>query len=283
MYKRVGDFDKNNKRRIYNLLVLKGEAIMKGELLSIKRGVALGQGYQNFFSAISNQIDLLIIYFINDEISASLVERGPLRELRDELIKDFCKDEDFKRLEIAKADLFDLFGNRTDFIIGSNFLDFKVNTYSAFEFFSNELYDELIKIKPRSNKKENDLIKLVMRYNNESDETKKQNLIEKIKKINFYTSSHEKISYILSMCEMEKEESENVNAFLDYYRSQRNTVHNLGIHHGKSQSISIDGIMTVLEHGKPSYTSDYNSSIFSCRKLMGIYEMMLAKIRGEFI
>lgn len=30
MYEKVNSFDKNNKERIYNLLVLKGEALIKG-------------------------------------------------------------------------------------------------------------------------------------------------------------------------------------------------------------------------------------------------------------
>lgn len=280
MYEKVNSFDKNNKERIYNLLVLKGEALIKGHFLALKQGACEGQNYSNFFTTISNQIDLLLVYFINDEISASLHERGPLSALRDELIADFYKDEDFKKLEFAKQDLFELFSARTDFIIGSNFLDFKVNTFSTFEHYVDELYQELIQVEPRSNKKEIELVKLIEKYSSEKDEEKKKGMLEKIKGVSFYVSSAEKISYVFSKCKMEKQERSELRAFLDYYRSQRNTVHNLGIHKGQSKSIEVDGIEIKLDENNPSYTENHNSAIFACRKLMDIYEIMLLAVRG---
>ncbi|EGR1122506.1 TPA: hypothetical protein ACPVXQ_004607 [Vibrio parahaemolyticus] len=283
MYEKVNAFDTNNKERIYNLLVLKGEALIKGHFLAYKQGMVEGQGYSNFFTAISNQIDLLLVYFINDEISASLHERGPINELRDELIDEFYKDEDYKRLELAKNDLFDLFSKRTDFIIGSNFLDFKVNTFSVFECYVDELYEELITISPRSNKKEEELVKLIERYSSESDLEKKRLTLEKIKGVNFYVSSAEKINYVLSKCDMEKEELAKAREFLNYYRSQRNTVHNLGIHKGKSQTIVVDGIKINLEQDLPSFTNNHNSATFACRQLMKIYEVMLSRVRGVIV
>lgn len=279
MYEKVNPFDKNNKERIYNLLVLKGEALIKGDLFARKQGLAEGMPYSNFFTAISNQIDLLLVYFINDEISASLHERGPMTELRDELINELYKNEDFKNLQYANNDLFDLFANRTDFIIGSSFLDFKVNTFSAFESYVDELYEELLSIEPRSNRKENELVKLIDKYNFESDLNKKKFALEKINGMNFYISSAEKISYVLSKCEMEKEEQIKVKEFLDYYRSQRNTVHNLGVHKGKPQAIVIGGIEINLEQDQPAFTSDHNSAIFACQRLMEIYELMLSRVR----
>ena len=279
MFEKVNTFDKNNKERIYNLLVLKGEALIKGNLLALNLGVVEGAKHSNFFTAISDQIDLLIVYFINDEISASLHERGPLKELMCELIDEFHKDEDFKRLERANKDLFDLFVNKTDFIIGSSLFDFKVNTFSTFEHFVDELYQELIVAEPRSNKKENQLIQLIGNYNLESDIDKKKVALEKIKKVNFYISSAEKISYVLSKCEMGEEDLTKAREFLDFYRSQRNTVHNLGVHKGKSQSIVVDGIEIKLDEGSPSFTSNHNSSTFACRKLMEIYEVMLSRVR----
>ncbi|MCF7477083.1 hypothetical protein L3V32_10310 [Vibrio sp. J2-4] len=181
---------------------------------------------------------------------------------------------------MGKKDFFVLFSNRTDFIIGSNFLDFKVNTFSAFEYHVDELYVELISVSPRSNKKEKELVKLIERYNSESDLNKKNLTLEKIKGVNFHISSAEKISYVLSKCEMDKEERIKAREFLDYYRSQRNTVHNLGIHKGKPQAIVVDGIEINLDKDRPSFTSDHNSATFACRRLMEIYEVMLNRVRG---
>ena len=133
MHAQVNKFDANNKELIYNLLVLKGEALLKGQFLAMRKEMCYGEEYCNFFTAISDQIDTLLIYFLNDEISASLDERGPLRSLIEEVKKDHYIDEHFKRLQYAESDLPNLFANKTDFIIGSNLLDFKVNTFSAFK------------------------------------------------------------------------------------------------------------------------------------------------------
>jgi hypothetical protein len=38
-------FDKNNKERIYNLLILKGEALLKGEFLNMHQSEVSGEPY----------------------------------------------------------------------------------------------------------------------------------------------------------------------------------------------------------------------------------------------
>ena len=159
-------------------------------------------------------------------------------------------------------------------------LDFKVNSFSVFENYVDALYEELISTMPRSNKKEDDLVKLVEKYGKENEPDKKKNILSKIKKINFYVSSAEKINYVLSRCELEKEELKKKRLFLDYYRSQRNAVHNLGVNKGKSQSVVVEEIEIKLDEGSPSYTADRNSVIHACRELMGIYEVMLQRVCG---
>jgi hypothetical protein len=280
MYDKATHFDKKNKEIIYNLLVIKGEALIKGQFLALKLGVSVGEIHSNFFTLIADQIDPLLVYFINDEITASLHERGPLTELQDEILNEYSKEEDFKPLEFAKEDLFYLFNNKTYFIIGSSFLDFKINTFSAFECYVVKLYENLISVTPRSNKNECKLIKLIEKYCNEVDADKKADSLSKIKDINFYISSAEKISYVLSKCKLEKSQLDDINKFIDYYRSQRNTVHNMGIHKGVSKSVTVEGIEINLEQDKPSYTSNHNSAIYACRKLMSIYEIMLENIVG---
>jgi len=182
MYEQINNFDKNNMERIYNLLVLKGEALLKGHLLAMHHNANNFSEYNNFFTAISNQADTLLIYFINDEISASLHERGPLRKLIKDVRSIHYIDEHFKRLEYAESDLHELFANRTDFVIGSNILDFKVNTFSAFEKYIGELYDKLLSNQQRSDKKEKKLIKLIGEYSESHNEEARQSILEKIKK-----------------------------------------------------------------------------------------------------
>jgi len=280
MYEQITSFDKNNKERIYNLLVLKGEALLKGNTLRLKQGIKDGEECSNFFTAISDQIDIIIIYFINDEISASLHERGPLIKLLDELIIEHSKNEDLEKLKISKNDLPNLFSNKTDFVIGSSFLDFKVNTFSAFELYVSDIYEELILKNPRSNKKEQKLIKLIEKYAKAECDDKKSSLLKQIKNISFYISSSEKIDYVLSRCKGMEVQINEIREFVSFYRNQRNTVHNLGINKGKSQSVTVDGIEINMEKNKPSYTSSHNSAIFACRKLMNIYEKMLISVTG---
>lgn len=279
MYLQNNEFDKNNKERIYNLLVLKGEALLKGQFLSMHQGI--GELHSNFFTAISDQIDPLLIYFINDEVSASLFERGPLKDLIEEIKNDYYSDKHFKILQYAEDDLKKLFVERTDFVIGSNLFDFKINTFSAFEKYVEKLYEELLIKQPRSDKNEKKLVELICKYSTSDSDEDKALILEKIKKISFYVSSSEKIEYVLSKSCIEKEEVNKIRAFLNFYRNQRNTIHNLGIHKGESQSVVVENIEISLENGKPSYTDNHNSAFFACHKLMDIYESMYRSIAGE--
>ncbi|MGW8304700.1 MAG: hypothetical protein ACWGIK_02600 [Achromobacter pulmonis] len=281
MYSKTSEFDKNNKERIYNLLVLKGEALLKGHFLSTHQDIKAGEFYSNFFTTISDQVDPLLIYFINDEISASLLERGPLRDLIEEVKNENYRDEHFKRLQYAESDLQDLFSKRTDFIISSNLLDFKVNTFSAFEKSIDELYEKLLLSNPRSDKKEKKLIELIRKYSESDNKEEKTSLLNSIKKISFYVSGSEKIEYVLSKSGMQNNEADDARTFLKFYRNQRNTIHNLGIHKGENQSVDVNHIEITLKSGGPSYTANYNSEIFACHKLMDIYESMHRGITGE--
>lgn len=283
MHQQINNFDKNNKERIYNLLVLKGEALLKGQFLAMHQSGISAESYSNFFTAISDQVDPLLIYFINDEISASLLERGPLINLIKEVKDDYYSDEHSKRLQYAENDLQNLFANRTDFIIGSNLLDFKVNTFSVFEKHVEELYEKLLLNKPRSNKKEKKLIELIGKYSGISDSDEKYSILEKIKRISFYVSSSEKIEYVLCKSGIQKEEADEARTFLNFYRDQRNTIHNLGIHKGESQALVVNDIEIALENGKPGYTENHNSAIFACHKLMDIYETMHRSVTGETV
>lgn len=283
MFPKAHEFDIHNKKRIYNLLVLKGEALLKGQLLARHKNLKEGVEYDNFFTAISAQVDPLLIYFINDEISASLPERGPLRDLIEEVKNDHFCEKHYRPLMCAEYDLPHLFSQRTDFIIGSNLLSFKVDTFSAFEKYIDELYEQLLTRNPRSNKKELKLIKLINKYSKGNNEEEKSSILENIKKISFYVSSAEKIEYILSHVELQSERKDEIRQFLSFYRNQRNTIHNLGTHSGEDQSIMVRGIEIKLDKDMPSYTENHNSAIFACHELMDIYEVLHAGITGETI
>lgn len=278
MITKTNEFDINNKVRIYNLMVLQGEALMRAQFMAHAMGIKPGEPCINFYSSIANQIDPLLVYFINDEITAALSERGLLIELRDELIKENYKEEDFKRLEYAKKDLQNLFRNRTNFVIGSSLLDFTIGTYSAFEMHISDIYEDLIQKKPRSDKKEKQLINLIAEYHTAKSHDVQKEIIDKIKKLNFYLSGSEKIIYTLSQCSFDKATRNEWLDFINHYREQRNTIHNLGIHKGKSKSLSVNGIDIILDNNKPSTTPDFNSTFFACQKLMKMYEVIVCDI-----
>ncbi|SOF00961.1 hypothetical protein SAMN05446635_9038 [Burkholderia sp. OK233] len=253
---------------------------MKGEFLRMNSESNREKYYHNFFTAISNQIDLILAYFINEEISASLENRGPLSNLIAETISDNQSDLDYKRLEIAKDDLLKLFSERTDFLIRSAVFDFRVSTYSVFEKFTGLLYDDLILRFPRSDERERKLASLMSHYTAEKSENSRKEIIEKIKKISFYVSGAEKIGYILSKNPEIESQIPDAKSFLAHCQKQRNSVHNLGVHHGEPDSVTVEGIDITIGKNKASSTSDYSSHFFACRKLMDIYEAMYTSVTG---
>lgn len=263
--------DKNSNKRIYNFLVLKGECLINADFFEYRKGHAQGDLYSNFYSAMSDQVDSILTYLINEEISASLPNRGPLTEILDQSIKDNYEEKHFKRLEIAKADLPDIFSNKTDFITGSSFLDFKVGTYSVFEKYMGLLYDAIAP-KDRDARKEKELVKYISLYSSCTDEEKKSSILKKIKNINFYLSGSEKIEYVLSKCRDSGLDIVETRHFLGFYRKQRNTMHNLGVNMGEADSTTIEGIEISLGKHSPSYTSDRNALIYAAKKLLRIYK-----------
>ncbi len=272
--------DRNSNKRIYNLLILKGECLIKGHFSELRKGAAHGDNYSNFYTAMSDQVDSILTYFINEEISASLPNRGPLTSILDQAIEDNYEERHFKRLELAKADLPDLFSSKTDFIIGSAFLDFKVGTYSAFEKHIGLLYD-IVAPKDRLERKEKELVKYICIYSSCTNESKKSSTLKKIKNINFYLSGAEKIEYVLSKCRDNDLDIVETRNFLNFYRKQRNTVHNLGINEGEADSTTIKGIEISLGAKSASFTSDRNALIYAAKKLLRIYEKVEHCIEGK--
>lgn len=283
MSEKINTFDKNNVERIYNLLVLKGEALQKGHFLEWRKSRSAGCHYSNFFTAMSDQIDSLLIYFINDEISASLEDRGPLVDIIIEAKRKHFISEHFKRLEYAEDDLKKLFSERTDFMISSSIFDFKINTFSVFEKYVCDLYERLMCESKRSDKKEQRLVDLIGKYSESASEELKRSVLEDIKKISFYVSSAEKINYVLSKSKFSKEDVKKFRIFIDFYRNHRNTIHNLGINKGVRQSIEVEDIEIQLNENSPAYTANHNSAFFACRELMVIYEKMHGSVTGEFV
>lgn len=282
-------YDVNNSKRIYNLLVLKGKCLRySNEHVALTCSIIDLPAYfkaTNFFSGISDAIDNLLFFFLNDEVSASLDNRGPLGDIMTYALDNHAKEQDASSLRLAIPDTQELFRDRTDFMIGSNFLDFTVSSFSVFEKWVSNLYVEIRDRKPSKNKKSKELEKLINRYN-ESDNSERQTIIKKIMdSCSSYVSSSEKIEFSISMLTNDYERDvKRDRDIIRLYRSQRNTIHNLGVHNHKSiEPISIQGIELGLKEGLPSFTEDFNSDIYICDELVEIYRAMIRDLKPDRI
>ncbi|WP_152986400.1 hypothetical protein [Aeromonas allosaccharophila] len=278
-------YDKNNSKRIYNLFVLKGKCLDYSEkhIESVcqSRDLPCIFNRSDFFGDMSCAIDDLLLYFLNDEVSASLENRGPLGDIINQALNIHKKPEDAKLIELAFHDVQNLFMNRTDFMIGSYFLSFTVNSFSVFEKWVCNLYGEIKGRTPPTNKKENELIKLIQKYNS-AKESEKENILNAImKNCSSFVSSSEMIEFCLSrLTSAYDRNKENDMSLVRLYRDKRNTIHNLGIHKKKSVSpINIKGINIELNEGMPSFTEDFNSNIYMCEELVEIYAAMLRDLK----
>ena len=282
-------YDINNSKRIYNLIVLKGKCLKYSnehtQLIISKFETPPIFKETNFFIGISDVIDNLLFFFLNDEVSASLENRGPLGDIIACSIEDHGNINDAAALTLAIPDIQDLFSNRTDFMIGSNFLDFTVSSYSVFEKWISDIYEELRERKPSKNKKANELRRLISQYN-KSDELEKEIVIKKIMdNCSSYVSGSEKIEFSMSMLTNSYERDiKRDREIIRLYRSQRNTIHNLGIHTKQSIApININGIDISLNEGHPFTPNDFNSNIYICDELIEIYRAIINNLKPEKI
>lgn len=280
-------YDVNNSKRIYNLLVLKGKCLKySNEHTALACSVIdLPEFFSstNFFSSMSDSIDISLFFFLNDEVSASLDNRGPLGDIMACALEEHGKEQDASSLRLAVSDTQELFRDRTDFMIGSSFLDFTVSSFSVFEKWVCNLYGEVRERKPTKNKKLKELDKLISRYN-ETDVSERSVIAQKIMdSCSSYISSSEKIEFSMSMLtDGYERDAKRDRDIINLYRSKRNTIHNLGVHAHKSIGpINIQGIELGLKEGMPSFTKDFNSSIYMCDELVEIYRAMIRDLKPE--
>ena len=281
-------YDVNNSKRIYNLMVLKGKCLKynNDHIHDACEKFDLPSNFSasSFYSSMSDAIDNLLFFFVNDEVSASLDNRGPLGDILACSLEEHASENDGKYLEHSIPDIQELFKNRTDFIIGSNFLDFTVSSFSVFEKWLCNIYDELRIRKPSKNKKVKELKKLISKYNSidENNAQERDNLITKLMgSCSSYVSSSEKIDFALSLLTNSYERDiDQDREIIKMYRSKRNTIHNLGVHNHKSlKALNVQGVDVQLEQGRPSFTEDYNSNIYMCDEIVEIYQSMIRNLK----
>ena len=282
-------YDMNNSKRIYNLIVLKGKCLRyNNEQMQLVYSLFDPPAFflsNNFFSNMSDAIDSLLFFFLNDEVSESLHNRGPLGDIMASAVESHGEEIDLPSIRLAVPDIEELFRERTDFMLGSNFLDFTVSTFSVFEKWISNIYEELRERKLSKNKKAKKVKKLIRKYNASDDLGKEQVVREIMENCSSYVSGSEKIEFSMSMLTDEyKRDINRDKAIVKLYRSQRNTIHNLGVHNHKSVApISINNIELSLEEGLPYFTEDFNSNIYICDELVEIYRAMIENLKPNKI
>ncbi|MEN3979061.1 hypothetical protein [Acinetobacter sp. CWB-B33] len=312
IYYMVNPFDKNQKDRIKNFIKLNGICIFHHNFLSQSIGLNEGESGKSFFSALVDISNVALTWHIFDEISASLENRGPLKELIEEVKSNVFNDENFNMdLEwpyaLAFKDLeyrtFDPELMYTDFINSSLFQDFIVGTYSAFEHWMTKIYDHINNVSSVIDSRKMKVTKIISNKKNKIKDEEEKAVIERwleevqdqisdeiIKKFGNYVSASEKIDKVLSTARNKfKDKFQNNKDGIDqieqtdidlvkFYAAQRNSIHNLG-KHSKSLNISFYGVK--INADEPSYFENKSDHINLCLDLAMIFIKVITILEIE--
>lgn len=270
------EFDKNQVDRMLYLLILKARCLRHDTAMRIHFNH--GEPAMTFFGAIALATDNLLLAQMNDEVAACMHERGPTRALI-ESVKNAARAKSIDMPELAIDDFPDLFRNRTQFIIGSSFLDFVVGTYSAFEMFMGRIYEQLRPKYSRSGKQEKRIEALIEKYNKAAPEAKPEALSCIIKAGGNFVSGAEKIDFVMSkLTPSYTRDLAKDRGTIQFYANVRNSIHNLG----KSASAkdfrlpTADADITQLS-GQPMFSHDYSDITRLCGDLVEIYLSVFAQ------
>ncbi|MCF7769489.1 hypothetical protein [Achromobacter pulmonis] len=275
-HRQVEEFDRYQKDRILNLILLKNYCI--------ERDNALRHAYQSqgtaasFFTAIAGAADCLLFAQINEEATACLAG-GAIGDLLRSVMDDAnSAGIPESQLEHAFKDMEHLFHARGEYVRGSLYLDFIVGTYSALEFYMAKIYDRIRLEYSSSNRKLEKLKKLIEKYNTSEGEDKHRLLLD-IAELNTYVSGREKIEFVLS--KLPKDESRDRSNYLptvSFYSTARNSVHNLGFSSSLSESTySINERALIHNPGEALFTEDRSDIVRLCKKLVEIYDDVVAE------
>jgi hypothetical protein len=228
----------------------------------------------SFFSAMSDAINCMLLYLLNEEVSAFHDNRYPLDKIvRNAMSLDVRSGENeyWKR---AYQDVQELFRDRINHITGSYFLDFTVSSYSVFEYWMCKFYDDVRVRYPSKNTKKKRLCSLIQKFNRSEDADREIILDEIMRRCGSFVSGSEKITFIISHLSSKypRNPSDDINTVLNY-AARRHTVHNLGVHiHDSLQPIERNGKRLELEKNKAALLNDYTLLIDQCEQLVEIYE-----------
>ena len=293
------DFDSNNKSRIGAFLSLKDKCFYhESERLGIRFHINNNNlpfiYFSSFFSHMRDVCDLSILFLINEEISNG-VGRKPYPKLIEEVMAEgFYSNKitvnnevvifDNIKVKFTLEENKELLVNKFNGMLGSQILDFQVSAFSSFEFWISKLYEthkdefesDLI------NSRELKYISLIEKHQNASESDKNKILQKIIKLPGGFFSFPDKINSIFKIIDKDKYRR-NINRdkeIVSYLRANRNTVHNGGVHKGKTQTLSYNSKVFKLEPDKPAYNENYNDLIALIGELVDIYSEILYSLES---
>jgi len=275
-YQQAREFGSIEKDRILNLMILKSRCLRQDDALRMElefQGMAM-----SFFGAIVGAVDCLMFSLINDEANDCLEDRGPVKDLLASIVHDAAASEFGPgQIQAAVDDMAALFRERTNFVVGSAYLDFVVSTFSAFEMFMSKVYEPLRARTPRSDGRLTRLEKMIAEYNAASDEKKKSVLSRMSKEVpSDYVSGREKIEFVLSKQPKDWDRSKSLNT-VAFYANSRNSIHSLGRSKGgKDFRYDAGGLDLIHGAGAGLSTNDRSDIVRLCGELVDIYRDVVA-------
>lgn len=273
------NFDDNNIDRLQALASLKRRCL-HWEYMA--KGLMLGS---TFFSDLSDEIDIPLLFIMNDELTNSNHRSGI-----SQLIESFVSENKYYNyIEISNGDnntdllLEDLrkcFVSDADDLLHRVLTRFFINAFSVFEFWVCKTYESVKLANPTGSKR---LIKLEKRLciyvglinEGKLEEAEKlKNLI--FKDTNSYISSREKIDFIISKISYtglsdEKLKKDAID-LIHFLFPLRNTIHNIGVNKsGKDFKLEINNTVVYLENDCAPKYEHYAKFIDSFHLLIDFY------------
>lgn len=275
-YLQENDFDTHQKDRILNLLLLKARCMTADK--ELRERFDFSGPATTFYDVVGLAVDCLLSIQLNDEVTACLHERGPLGELIASVAADAHATGNYNgAFHFAVNDLPDLFRDRTEFIIGSTFFDFVITTFSALERFTGLIYDRVRPQYPASNGQIKALRKLIKKYN-AATEADRDAILASAKLSTDYVSGLNKIEFLLSKLPAVQAGVDVTDALatVRFYANSRNSIHNLGTSHAKTDfNYSQSGMEISHPSGGTMFTPDRSDIIRLCGKLLDIYSAII--------
>lgn len=277
-------YDKIHGTFISDLMRLNGKCLTLHERLINQAITKFGHTHQSnvsFFSTMSDSINCMLLYLLNEEVSASYDNRYPLDGIIKNAMNLDVREGETEYWLRAYEDVQELFRNRINSMTGSYFLDFTVSSYSVFEYWTCKVYDMVRDSYPSKEKKKKRLVCLIQKFIKSEDTGREEILDDIMSKCSSYVSSSEKINFILSHLSSEypRQVKDDLNTIRNY-GARRNTIHNLGEHiHASLEPIESNGKRLEVEKGKGSFTNDFTLLVDQCEQLVEIYKTILDDLK----